>query len=67
MYYKFNVNGQPFENGAPSGEEDLIVEGGRYFVKFLPSDPKVARINWDKPVPEDLKESPSEGWEVLPD
>lgn len=39
---------------------------GRYFMKFLPSDPEVNEIYWDKPVPDCIGNIPPKGWEEIP-
>lgn len=65
--YKFFVNGKNFESSAPAGKDTLILEGGRYFVKFLPTDPNVSIIIWNKPVPSYIKDPPMEGWVKIPE
>jgi len=63
--YRFSVYRKDFENNAPSGRATIELEGGRYFVKFLSSDPTISRIIWDMPVPSNITEAPIDGWNEI--
>jgi hypothetical protein len=60
------VNNKSYENNASVGKDTIDVNSGRYFVKFLPSEPTVNRILWDQPVPDYIMEAPIEGWTEMP-
>jgi hypothetical protein len=64
--YKFSVQGQSFESSGSSGSDTIELEGGRYFVRFLPKDPTVSRIILDMPVPPNIVAAPTEGWRDIP-
>jgi hypothetical protein len=38
----------------------------RFFVAFSPSNPMNSKILLDKPVPNELKQAPLEGWTEIP-
>ncbi|MBX2897720.1 MAG: hypothetical protein KF763_19925 [Cyclobacteriaceae bacterium] len=64
--YRFSVNNKSYENNASAGKDTVDVDSGRYFVRFLPSDPTVSRVMWDSPVPACIGEPPPNGWADIP-
>jgi hypothetical protein len=66
VYFEYTIGGEVFKSSAKSGKDTVILNDGKYFVKFLPSDPSVSRIMWDKPVPACIGGSPSDGWTKIP-
>ena len=39
---------------------------GKYFVKFLPSDPDVNEIYWDREAADCISDPPADGWAEMP-
>ncbi|MBL7877969.1 MAG: hypothetical protein JNL53_20050 [Cyclobacteriaceae bacterium] len=66
VYYEFLINGKIFGSSAKSGKDTLVLNGGRYFVRFLPNDPTVSRVMWDRPVPDCIGKQPLLGWAEIP-
>jgi len=64
--FKFYVNRKEFKNNNPVQKYDPKEREGKYFVKYLPGNPEVNEIFWDKPVPECIGDPPADGWEELP-
>ncbi|MBS1558362.1 MAG: hypothetical protein JST69_06495 [Bacteroidetes bacterium] len=64
--FKFYVNGKEFKNDNPVQKYNPEERDGKYFVKFLPSDPDVNEIFWDNPVSDCIGEPPADGWEEIP-
>jgi hypothetical protein len=60
--YYFVINKVKYKGSRDALKYEPVSEGGRYFVKFLPNDPSVNRILWDKPVPEQIQLAPIDGW-----
>jgi hypothetical protein len=63
---KFKVNGQEFVADHNRLKYSPEERDGRYFIKYLPSDPEVNEVYWDKPVPDCIGEAPPEGWKEIP-
>lgn len=49
-----------------SSDEKFIL-GNRYYVKFETNNPKNSQILLNKPVPDSIKEAPSQGWDKIPE
>jgi hypothetical protein len=64
--YRFSVNGVQQVNENQRLKYSPVINGGRYFVKYLPSDLTVSQIHFDKPVPHTIVEAPEDGWPSLP-
>lgn len=65
--YKFQVSGIEYESKGAVLKYSPIERGGRYLVKFLPSDDiSMSEILWEEPVPESLLKAPEEGWTKIP-
>ncbi|MBL7875802.1 MAG: hypothetical protein JNL53_09060 [Cyclobacteriaceae bacterium] len=64
--FYFEVLGQQYVGEHKQLKYNPETSGGRYFLKYLPHDPKINNILWDKPVPSQLKEVPVEGWKEIP-
>lgn len=65
--FKLNVHEQEYNSSYPIQKYDVEINGGRYFVKYLPSDPTVCEALWDKPVPECINNPDPEGWVKIPE
>ena len=63
---KFIVKGIEYSGKKRSLKYNPIIYDGRYFIKYLPSDPEINDIYWDKPVPDSLQFAPDEGWKSIP-
>lgn len=64
--YTFKVERKEFSSEYPILKFSPLVNGGRYYVKYLPSDLSISEIYWDKPVPDHIVEAPLEGWSRIP-
>lgn len=64
--YNFSVNGKDYkcDDVVYSNPESLVNK--RFFVVFSPSNPKNSKILLDKPVSNELKQAPLEGWTEIP-
>jgi hypothetical protein len=63
--YKFNVQDEVYTSSS-GYREGVVVPNGRYYVKFLPADPEINEIFFDKPVLGHIKKAPPEGWSRIP-
>jgi hypothetical protein len=66
FHYEFLVDGILYSRGSPPDENPKIL-GSRYYVKYLPSDPTISMILWDKSVSDSIQRAPKSGWENLPE
>ncbi len=65
--FKFKVGSTEFIGSKdPTTEGPEKVVGGRYFIKYLPSDPQVNDLLWNSPVPSHILEAPVDGWDEIP-
>ncbi len=64
--YYYIVNGVRYESSRYPDTNDIIVEGGRYFLEFLPTNPEINEILWKNQVPDYINEAPLKGWRELP-
>jgi hypothetical protein len=64
--FKFEANGSEYFSEQRSLKYRPTINGGKYYVKYLPSNPEINEIYWDRPVPETTKDAPSEGWIEIP-
>ncbi|MCE7864794.1 MAG: hypothetical protein DYG99_14740 [Bacteroidetes bacterium CHB5] len=64
--YKISVNNIEYDGTRDMLKYNPNTKGGRYYVKFLPSDPTINRILWDQPVPDHITEAPPDGWSEIP-
>jgi hypothetical protein len=65
--YKYEVDSIEYrKSGHPTYHGPSERTGGRYFVEFLPTDPNINDILWDRPVPENITSAPKLGWKELP-
>ena len=64
--FVYNVQGQEYNafGGIYKKSEGLV--GSRFFVKFSPATPKNCELLLDKPVPNEIRTAPSEGWKEIP-
>ncbi|MCU0438792.1 MAG: hypothetical protein MUC49_12900 [Raineya sp.] len=46
--------------------EGKIKIGDRFYVKFVPNDPKYSTISYNAPVPNHIQNVPESGWEKRP-
>jgi hypothetical protein len=64
--FVFVVNGTEYKGEQRSLKYRPEIQHGRYYLKFLPSDPSIYEIYWDKPVPKSIVVTPFEGWSKIP-
>lgn len=64
--YTFTVNGNTYKGSKDPDRDGIIVDRGRYYLEFLPSDPSNNNILWDSPVPNDIDKAPLNGWSEIP-
>jgi len=67
LYYNYSVNGELYESDYIVYNNPNNFVNRRFFVAFSPSNPKNCKILLEKPVPNELKQAPLEGWERIPD
>ena len=58
-----NITYKAFD-GIYENKKSLI--GKRFFVKYVPSNPKNCSILLSNPVPENVKTTPFDGWKTIP-
>lgn len=66
--YEFYVNNKVIKGNCLLDiemEDRNVKEKSRYFVKYLPRDPNILRILFNKNAPKNL-ESPIKGWKNIP-
>jgi hypothetical protein len=66
--YEFYVNNKVIKGNCLMDiemEDRNVKEKSRYFVKYLPRDPNIHRILFDKNAPKNL-EAPIKGWKNIP-
>lgn len=68
VYFEFRYLGTTFKGTGHTDWLDNKVQkiGGRYFVKFSPTDPTNMEILFDKPVPDDIFNAPDTAWSEIP-
>ena len=66
LEYEHEVKNKYYKN-SDRFNENSIVPGGRYYVKFYSNDPDICEILQDIPVPDSIKTAPINGWEKIPE
>jgi len=66
VMYNFQVGDSVFVDEQRPLKFHPKIYGGRYYVKFLPTDPSINEIYWDHEVPDNFMDAPKEGWAKLP-
>ncbi|MBL7877970.1 MAG: hypothetical protein JNL53_20055 [Cyclobacteriaceae bacterium] len=64
--YTFTVEGKNYRGSKDPDRNGIIVDSGRYYLEFLPSDPSSNNILWNHPVPNYIDTAPSSGWNEIP-
>jgi hypothetical protein len=64
--YEYYVNHKKYID-TDFYEDDRISQNARYYISFLPENPKINEVQWDMPVPKNITEPPPEGWDYPPE
>jgi len=67
LYFNYSVYGKQYESDYIVYNNPKNYVNRRFFVVFSPSNPKNSKILLDRPVSDELKQAPLEGWENLPE
>lgn len=65
--YSFTYNKLQYKSSKHLVGQSPKEVNGRYYVKFLPTNPDVNDIYWNTPVPNHIIEAPPEGWKEIPE
>lgn len=67
IYFDYYVLGKKYEafGGIYQKNDNLI--GGRFYIRFSPSNPRNCKLLLDEPVQGNIKEAPPEGWGMIPE
>lgn len=65
VIYKYYVNETEYES-FNDYYPDIVVPGGRYYVKFSNKNPENSHLLRNFPVPDSIKKAPPEGWSNIP-
>ena len=63
--YTYTINGKKWTNGTLiyiDGVRNKLKVGDRFYIQFIPNDPKVSEIRLREPYPPDSINAPSSGW-----
>jgi hypothetical protein len=60
--FKYEVQGKEYKAFGGIYENNKEIVGKKFFIKYSPNNPKNCQILLDKPVPDNIKNAPTEGW-----
>ena len=66
LNFNYFVNGKKYDSEYIVYNNPKIFVKKRYFVVFSLSDPRNCKILLNRPVPDEIKQAPSEGWKKIP-
>lgn len=61
------VEGKKYSHYFSKDERvNIIYPGGRYLLRYSKKNPDISEVLWKYPVPDSIKNAPSNGWDNIP-